>query len=75
MFYTPGEMRDLLVMVIERYEEAMQNQPIDKEASAIINDWVTKKADEILEDYQAYLTYLSNEADRYSEWEYGDNGY
>jgi len=75
MFYTPGEMRDLLVMVIERYEEAMQNQPIDKEASAIINDWVTKKADEILEDYQAYLMSLELDAEKAHNWEYGDNGY
>jgi hypothetical protein len=75
MFYTPGEMRDLLVMVIERYEEAMQNQPIDKEASAIINDWVTKKADEILEDYQAYLMSLELDAEKAHNWEHGDNGY
>lgn len=75
MFYTPGEMRDLLVMAIERYEEAMQNQPIDKEASAIINDWVTKKADEILEDYQAYLMSLELDAEKAHNWEYGDNGY
>lgn len=75
MFYTPGEMRDLLVMAIERYEEAMQNQPIDKEASAIINDWVTKKADEILEDYQAYLMSLELDAEKAHNWEHGDNGY
>lgn len=75
MFYTPGEMRDLLVMAIERYEEAMQNQPIDKEASAIINDWVSKKADEILEDYQAYLMSLELDAEKAHNWEYGDNGY
>ena len=75
MFYTPGEMRDLLVMAIERYEEAMQNQPIDKEASAIINDWVTKKADEILEDYQAYLMSLELDAEKARNWEHGDNGY
>lgn len=75
MFYTPGEMRDLLVMAIERYEEAMQNQPIDKEASAIINDWVSKKADEILEDYQAYLMSLELDAEKAHNWEHGDNGY
>lgn len=75
MFYTPGEMRDLLVMAIERYEEAMQNQPIDKEASAIINDWVTKWADEILEDYQAYLMSLELDAEKAHNWEHGDNGY
>jgi len=75
MFYTPGEMRDLLVMVIERYEETMQNQPIDKEASAIINDWVSKKADEILEDYQAYLMSLELDAEKAHNWEHGDNGY
>ena len=75
MFYTPGEMRDLLVMAIERYEEAMQNQPIDKEASAIINDWVSKKEDEILEDYKAYLMSLELDAEKAHNWEHGDNGY
>jgi len=75
MFYTASELKDLLAMTLQKYEEDMQNQPIDKEATAIINEWVAKHGDELLEEYNAYLTYLSNEADKYCDWQYGDNGY
>lgn len=75
MFYTASELKDLLIMTLQKYEESVQNQPIDNETVVIINEWVAKHGDGVLEDYDAYLTYLSNEADRYSEWEHGDNGY
>lgn len=73
MQYSIDELKDLLVMCLERYEEAMQKQPIDKEASAIINDWVKANGDEILKDHHDYLVYISNEADK-NEW-YGYSGY
>lgn len=75
MFYTASELKDMLVMTLQKYEEDMQNQPIDKEATAIINDWVHKKADEIFEDYQVYLMSLELDAEKARDWEHGDNGY
>jgi|694.fasta_scaffold142759_1 hypothetical protein len=61
MHYTAGELKDLLMYALQKYEEDLEITP---EATSIINNWVMTKGDEIIESHYYYLQYLGEQADR-----------
>jgi len=72
-FYTTSELKDLLMLTLQTYEEDLKKEPLTKEEIAAVNDWVSNKADTIIEHHNDYLMHLSQEADSH-DWEHGDIG-
>ena len=77
MHYTAGELKDLLMYALQKYEEDLGDVEITPEAVSVINNWVMTKGDEIIESHYHYLQYLAEEADRAKgiEYRYDNNGY
>lgn len=74
-FYTTGELKDLLMLTLQNYEEDLKKETLTKEETAAINDWVTKNSEQILEYHNDYLTVMNLESDKHiNDWEYGDIG-
>jgi hypothetical protein len=77
MHYTAGELKDLLMYALQKYEEDLGEVEITPEATSIINNWVMTKGDEIIESHYYYLQDLGEQADRakgIEHW-YDNNGY
>ena len=50
-----SEMKDLLLLTLQTYEEDLKKEPLTKEEIARINDWGKEKLDSIMEYHNNYL--------------------
>lgn len=76
MEYSISEMKDLLLLTLQTYEEDLKKEPLTKEEIARINDWGKEKLDSIMEYHNNYLIQVDLDADRAigNDWEHGDIG-
>lgn len=74
MEYSISEMKDLLLLTLQTYEEDLKKEPLTKEEIARINDWGKEKLDSIMEYHNNYLIQVYLDADRAigNDWEHGD---
>tara|TARA_B110000503_G_C7162052_1_gene420078 strand:+ start:1223 stop:1456 length:234 start_codon:yes stop_codon:yes gene_type:complete len=72
--YTTSELKDLLMLTLQNYEEDLKKETLTKEETVAINDWVMKNSEQILEYHNDYLTVMSLESNKHNDWEYGDIG-